>query len=1108
MSSSSGSPTADGHDEQQQTEIPGTESVGDVRQLVLPHVDTAPDLAEGRFRFKITPATALLSLPAIGTLVAGVWFVAMQSFGLGAVFLVATIAIGLAAMVAHVSATTTMYPHERIMAAGKHLWRRWSFPWGYDEALAHADDLHAIRECITIDIGNDSETRRANDEAASDTPETAFAGVRTHDGRAVVPIRLHGSNTEYLNPGNLSSLAASLTQGIDSELTADGDAIAFYSTTRPAESAVAEEYMTRADAASTIRTRLSAFLSGLLGDIGEWVVDRDAETGTNDVKHYLIVTATDGHGDRDRAGELERRITQALDAIGAATHLTAESATPHEVVNLAAEYWESGAFPADEVGESAAEAAVPPADINASVGVPGTTPAERALSPTWFAEKSRHVEVGDAVARTFWVANWPEKPPARFLHELYTMPGVDLDIKLYGHPKHRENVRNYLKREGPRIDSEGMNKADSGSMDTALIDDDLNVYVLAYALLQAVDVQPWGLSGYVTVRAPNTEKLRRACERVTKEMKSPPAGMTPKAPFGDQHRTFRSAAPFGADHFAGLGDAPYRATKTHLALGGVFGAALPAAAPTRADPGGVRWGRDVTTGRTIQVDPFQQGGGAHAITVAPTGSGKSFGVKQATQEWWLNGEDRTVIYCDTQGGFEDTVEAFGADHIVIDGQTGINPLDIRPAAAHDVAGTDGEHNQYRLKVAEATEFFGGILRSNGADPAEYTAILKQVIQETYANAGITVDPTTHSRESPEPADLVETLEDMATNTEAYTFTDIDSEKQELESRISNLLVELSGFKSGGEYHHLLSETAEGLSPDIDMAYIDMRQLAGQMGGQSVNLQLAVGQVSQLIKQTEGETIFVIDEAHNLLHSPEMVDWLNKAAREWRRYDAALWFVTQSPQEFVRRAAGSSVGAENKRETIVEQCSTIQLFNCDGVNARTLAEFGLPEVHADVTDNLVLGNSGKGYSECLLSFRDEPGWIRTRVAANPIHRESITFSHREGWSYRDRMRNALGVNVEHEGDVAEWPTTDAVESPWPDATNTPVDLATDGSGETVVGDTQATAETYDRAELAAMPWNGPDGLQALGKSLGVADGAPDRETLTDRILAAQRTEGGQ
>lgn len=965
------------------------EATTDPRQLVLPYVDTAIDLADGRFPMKVTLASAALGLPAVIALAAGLWVAIDGAPILGVGLLAIAVGLALVAVLGRVAATWAVYPHERVLDTIHYCRRRWSLPWGYRDALARAADGPGIEQVITVDVGE------------SDTEER-YAGVRTHDGRVVVPLRLRGENTAVLPAGEVARLAGSLTHGLETHL-ADGTApLAFHATTRPAASGVVDTYAERARA--HWRTRLTDYEAGLLGSVGEWVEARDRDSGANETRHYLFVTA-DGAGD---GGDLSHRLEQAHAAIDAAESVGCEACSPREVVNLVAEYWERRPFPEGAVGESAVRAGLRPVALDdVPEHSPSETPTERVTVPEWYAERPRHVEVGEAVARTYWISSWPVQPEAGFLQALYTLRGVDLDITLYAHPRSRERTISRLKRTIPRIDAEGMDRAERLAVESLTIDDDLSAYILAYKLLQSVHTQPWGLSGYVTVRAPDVERLKQACERVTTTLRSPPANAAPAAAFGDQHDAFRAGSPFGRDHLASAGRRRYRATKTHLALGGVFGAALPDATPEASDRAGVRWGRDGTTGRSLEIDPFAQGTAPHLLTVGPSGSGKTFAVEQATQEWWLAGEDRTVIYCDTQGGFEDVVEAFGAEHLVIDGQTGLNPLEIHPAAAHDRAATDGGYDQYRLKVDEATEFFCGILRSHGVDPAAYHAVIEQAVERTFAEAGIGTDPASHERASPTPADLFEMLERMVQAPETFTFTAEGAEADRLEARVADLLSELSGFKPGGKYHTLLGQTAEGLSPETDIAYIDMRHLAGQTGGtKSVNLQLAVGQVTQLIKQTSGQTIFVIDEAHNLLHSEEMTEWLNKAAREWRRYDAALWFVTQSPQEFVRNAVGTG-GEENKRETILEQCSIVQVMHAPRVSAETLGALGLPDAGIEaVRTDLTPGSAGRGYAECLLSAQSERGWIRTRIEASPVHGTSIEFSHRSGDAYVEWMRRAL------------------------------------------------------------------------------------------------------
>lgn len=122
------------------------EPVTDPRALVLPQVDTAIDLADGRLPFKLTLPTLLLGVPALVALCAGVW-VAIQGaplLGVGLMFVASFAAFGVA--LARFTSTWSIRPHERVLDAGAHLRRRASLPWGYDEAVAHAADLHAIED--------------------------------------------------------------------------------------------------------------------------------------------------------------------------------------------------------------------------------------------------------------------------------------------------------------------------------------------------------------------------------------------------------------------------------------------------------------------------------------------------------------------------------------------------------------------------------------------------------------------------------------------------------------------------------------------------------------------------------------------------------------------------------------------------------------------------------------------------------------------------------------------------------------------------------------------------------------------------------------------------
>lgn len=109
----------------------------------------------------------------------------------------------------------------------------------------------------------------------------------------------------------------------------------------------------------------------------------------------------------------------------------------------------------------------------------------------------------------------------------------------------------------------------------------------------------------------------------------------------------------------------------------------------------------------------------------------------------------------------------------------------------------------------------------------------------------------------------------------------------------------------------------------------------------------------------------------------------------------MWFISQSPREFLQQSGSKDVGQENHRRTIVDQCSTIHLFRTPRVAPETLAEFGLNDRQiAFVRDEATPGKAGKGYSECLIHFEDKHGWFPTYVEASPFEDHVLRYTPRE------------------------------------------------------------------------------------------------------------------
>ncbi|KOX92717.1 VirB4 family type IV secretion system protein [Halorubrum tropicale] len=663
----------------------------------------------------------------------------------------------------------------------------------------------------------------------------------------------------------------------------------------------------------------------------------------------------------------------------------------------------------------------------------GDTMAE-ALSPETYDVCDGHTRVGEQYCRTFWVASWPTEPGARFLRELYTMRDVDLDVCLRARSRDKRSTVNELEHRIAEVDASALEREEDTDISAMAADDTLESLVKMYEIVRQTNSQPWDLAGYVTVRAGTRRALERAeqeiddglatedeltldvakrraleddVERVRDRLESAPADLLVLSPETRQGELFAAASPTGRDEY----DAISTRDRYTLTLGGTLGAAFPFCAATIDEDGGVEFGRSIQNGSEVIADPFKRGGAPHLLTIAKSGSGKTYSVGKRALRWWLADPDRTLILCDTMGGFGGVTELANGERFVVDGTQTINPLDIRetPDAVLDGADID----PYRMKVDEAREFIAGILRSQGIDPGPFVATIEEALEATYARAGIERDdPATHGRTSPTMDEFLETLGDMLENPTDYTHTDHDQEVEEKEKAASRLLDKLSGFKEHGKYSHLVGQSDARITPG-SVTYLDLQQIEGQGAAEkSTMLHLILGQVYQAVKQAPEKTMFVVDEAHYLLYSEEMIDWLQRAARHWRHYEAAMWFVSQSPQEFV---GGAGDEASEHRETILGQCSTVEFYRTPNLSQDVGQRFGMNASQREfVRSRATPGSAGLGYSQGMVSFEDMSGWLRLQVAASPLEDAVLTYDPDSDGPFREYLSGHAGVDFAPRG----------------------------------------------------------------------------------------------
>jgi len=838
------------------------------------------------------------------------------------------------------------------------------------------------------------------------------------DGRMVALLRLSGRNTDTEMQHELQRTLSTLSTRIDERLDFS---FRYHSTTTNFDPTEISGAYREAAFSEQYGGGEWALARELLHDVADWYSSIEAERwDARDWRHYVVVeigpedvdatgmdmegTVMDGIrevfgsgadvGPSDEewfsrmAADLSDRVNTAAMVFGSVPGVEVEKVGPAENALLHSRYWSGVEH-----------------NFNSVDGIRDGRLAELLSAPSYDA-RDDHLRVGDQFVRTYWVNEWPTEPSPGFLRPLVTMRDVEVDITLHATERDKENTKHWLKRKIAALDADVEELEEATDFESLTVSDDMEAYVKAYKILHHTSTQPWDLNGYITVRAGTREALDDAedaiesgtveespsldvqkrrtfedkCDSVRGTAESSPASLTLMAPDTRQRDLFLSGSPTGSDVYA---DVSHR-DRYSLVLGGVLGAAFPALAADIRHDEGIEWGRSKLDGAEVRADPFNVGGPGHALFIGDSGSGKTYSTMQKALRWWLTGDDRTLILCDTFGDFAGVTEILNGDRVVLGGEQTINPLHITPTPEHL---RDSGLDPFGMKIESVNAFISGVLREQDVDPGDFTTLIKEVAIETYKRAGILPnDIDTHANPSPTMDDYLSSLVDVANNPDQSALSESDFELDEIEGNAAVLLRKLSGFQGGREYEHLVGESEAEISPG-GVSYLDLSQMESQGAvGKSVMLQLMLEKVYQTVKRTPGETVFWIDEAHYLLHSEETVEWLQRASRHWRHYEAGVWFASQSPDEFI---SGDDL-AENHQDTIRSQATTTQFTECD-ISEEHAKEFGMnEEQHQYITTRATRGDSGTGYSETLINFNDTEGWVRTQVRASPFEDALLTY----------------------------------------------------------------------------------------------------------------------
>jgi hypothetical protein len=315
-------------------------------------------------------------------------------------------------------------------------------------------------------------------------------------------------------------------------------------------------------------------------------------------------------------------------------------------------------------------------------------------------------------------------------------------------------------------------------------------------------------------------------------------------------------------------------------------------------------------GSLITLDPFNRRALANAnlVVLAKSGAGKSFFLKTLASRLLSS---YNVYVIDPKAEYSRLCEHAGGQYVHFSSTSlQLNPFELysqqssHPGTVQLEQGVEAE-NFFREKLINLTTLFELLLGDEGTLTQKAKAFLYRCLVRTYANRGITGDPTTHSRPAPGIQEFYLVMSSELRGDQRFGVgKDIYGLSERME-RYLHLFPNRTRVELNNNFLDFnireLNDTLKpiGLFMIIEFLWTRMRQ-------------------APVIQHN---SIILIDEAWPLMRFDQGARFLAEFARRIHKYGGGLWCATQSSNDFLRSEEGRTILAIATMTFLMKQDSS-------------------------------------------------------------------------------------------------------------------------------------------------------------------------------------------
>lgn len=530
----------------------------------------------------------------------------------------------------------------------------------------------------------------------------------------------------------------------------------------------------------------------------------------------------------------------------------------------------------------------------------GITTLRDLISPSSLEFHSDHFRIGTKYGRTMYVYGYPRTLITGWLSSIINMDEV-LDVSMYIYPVETAIIMKNLQKKVTQLEATMDINSEKGKVRDPELEAAISDAEDLRDQLQVGAERFFRYALYITLYADSLDELQFVQHKIENIFGQ--QMIFTKVASSQQEQGMNSTMPQCSDHLQ---------IRRNMNTGAIS-TSFPFTSADLTQEKGILYGINMHNNGLVIFDRFSLEN-ANMVVFAKSGAGKSFTVKLEALRSMMVGTE--VLIIDPENEYQKLADAVGGTYIrlSLSSDVRINPFDLPK-----VVDAEDANDALRANLVTLHGLFRLMLGGGQLSPNE-EADLDQALIDTYARAGITSDPLTHTAPPPTIINLYDTLLHMG-------------------GTGPGLAQRLRKYTTG-TFAGIFSQQSN-IDINNQMVVFNIRDLEDEL--RPVAMYIVLNHIWNITRANQKKRMLIVDEAWQLMKYEDSASFLFSLAKRARKYYLGLTTITQDVEDFMSSKMGRAIVNNSSMQLLLKQSSSAvdvlsDVFKLTSEERKRLASF--------------------------------------------------------------------------------------------------------------------------------------------------------------------------